>query len=178
MTYLHKAGGTLGASASCALITALALTMSACGSADQAPLAVHGDERITDKTWQVVGIYTAPQARSAIPDSMVDVPTLVFGQDSLLGTTGCQRFRADVTYNAAPSTPIDRITEVSIDAITFDTDASLSDCTGDRLWAHNSLTRLYSVGNAFDVYVNKNDELSLTLQDDLVDSPAVKFISP
>ena len=103
----------------------------------------------------------------------------------MLGSTGCEQFSAEVTYfNAASDsanpdpTELRKADAVRIDSIVFDTEGETGsmECTGEMLWTHNNLSRLYAQGNEFDITVDKNNQLILTLQDGRVDSPAIRYI--
>ena len=55
----------------------LALTLAACGTPEDN--AAPGDQVRMDKSWQVVGIYTAADAPSSIPESVQPAPSLTLG---------------------------------------------------------------------------------------------------
>src|SRR5699024_12749092 len=103
----------------------------------------------------------------------------------MLGATGCEQFSADDTYfyDAADSaipdpTELRKADAVRIDSIVFDTEGETGsmECTGEMLWTHNNLSRLYAQGNDFDITVDKNNQLMLMLQDGRVDFPAIRYI--
>ncbi|QPK79479.1 META domain-containing protein [Corynebacterium lizhenjunii] len=154
-----RVGGLAGA-------LALALPLAACSS----------PEVVQDRSWQVVGIYTSPDSPSTIPDTVNPAPSLTLGTAGLVGTTGCAQFRgrADYTHDGQPAA-VDTANTLRISSIDFA--APREDCAHESLWAHNQLERLLRADNTFDLRMDKNSELVLTLQDERVDSPAIRFVS-
>lgn len=146
-----------------ALSAAVALT--ACGTEEG---------RIVGKNWQVIGIYTTPDAPSAIPETVAEVPDMVFGESTLIGTTGCTRYRAEVSYldnNAAAN--IRDADTLRIDELVFDEQASA--CEGEGAWIHNRLTQILNQGSEYGMKLDPNDELILTVRDGQVDSPSLRL---
>ena len=166
-------------------LAATALIVAACSTPDGAPPQPLGDDRVGGKTWQAIGVYTSPETNGAISENTLSVPRVVFGETSMLGSTGCEQFSAEVSYfsedsdSATPDpTELRKADAVRIDSIVFDTEGETGsmECTGEMLWTHNNLSRLYAQGNEFDITVDKNNQLILTLQDGRVDSPAIRYI--
>ena len=166
-------------------LAATALIVAGCSTPDGAPPQPLGDDRVGGKTWQAIGVYTSPETNGAISENTLSVPRVVFGETSMLGSTGCEQFSAEVTYftdasdSANPDpTELRKADAVRIDSIVFDTEGETGsmECTGEMLWTHNNLSRLYAQGNEFDITVDKNNQLILTLQDGRVDSPAIRYI--
>ncbi len=148
--------------------------LSACSSGPERPAP--GDDVVMDKSWQVIGIYTAPQAPNAITDALPQAPSLTFGTRGFVGTTGCAPFRATASYQrAGEPAAVNDADAVRIDSIAFDTPRA--DCTGAALWAHNQLSRLLHDDAQFDLNIDPANQLILTLQDGQVDSPAIRFAS-
>lgn len=159
--------------------------LAGCSTPDDAPPEPLGDDRVGGKTWQAIGIYTSPDANGGISENALVVPRVVFGETSMIGSTGCEHFTAQVSYfsddpesEEDSSAELRRADSVRIDSINYDTEGETGDvdCAGEMLWAHNNLSRLYTEGNQFDITVDKNNQLILTLQDDLVDSPAIRYV--
>src|SRR5699024_5267885 len=99
--------------------------------------------------------------------------------------TGCAQFNAQVSYfsddadaGGDAAAELRKAESVRIDAIVYDTEGETGSVerSGARLWAHNNLSRCYAEGNACDIEVDTNNQLILTLQDDVVDSPAIRYI--
>lgn len=166
-------------------LAATALIVAGCSTPDDAPPQPLGDDRVGGKTWQAIGVYTSPETNGAISENTLSVPRVVFGETSMLGSTGCEQFSAEVSYfsedsdSATPDpTELRKADAVRIDSIVFDTEGETGsmECTGEMLWTHNNLSRLYAQGNEFDITVDKNNQLILTLQDGRVDSPAIRYI--
>lgn len=164
---------------------AAAVLLAGCSTPDDAPPQPLGDDRVGGKTWQAIGIYTSPESNGAISENTVSVPRVVFGETSMIGSTGCEQFNAQVSYFSDDADADDdaaaelrKADSVRIDSIVYDTEGETGsvECTGEMLWAHNNLSRLYAEGNAFDIEVDTNNQLILTLQDDVVDSPAIRYI--
>ncbi|MEX3517527.1 hypothetical protein VVR26_08805 [Corynebacterium camporealensis] len=150
--------------------------LSACGSEEPTGPQAPGDERIVGKDWQVVGIYTNPDSPSTIPDSLVEVPHISFGESSAVGTTGCTRFTAEVSFSTGEdSTNIRDADVMHLDEITYDEPSE--SCTGAANWADTSMRHLLREGNDFDISMNPNNQLVLTLDTDEVDSPALRLVS-
>lgn len=166
-------------------LAAAALVLAGCSTPDDAPPEPLGDDRVGGKTWQAIGVYTSPESNGAISENALMVPRVVFGETSMIGSTGCEHFRAEVSYfSDAPDAQGDSAAElrkadsVRIDSIAYDTEGETGnvECSGEMQWTHNNLSRLYVEGNEFDIAVDKNNQLILTLQDDLVNSPAIRFV--
>lgn len=175
------------------------------GPAD--PLQRPGDDRIVGKDWQVIAIYTAPGAPSALPDAIGNPPHLVFGESTALGSTGCANFVARVSfYKGQERVSIREADSLRIDEINFDsrptpgqpgsgpTDSessgggptdtkssgngptgNVASCEAGQAWAHNHLSRLFIPGARFNISLDPNNQLILTLRDGRVDSPAIRF---
>lgn len=167
------------------IIAAATLFLAGCSTPDGAPPQPLGDDRVGGKTWQAIGVYISPETNGSISENSLSVPRAVFGETSMLGSTGCEEFSAQVSYfNDDPDsqeqdpTELRKADAVRIDSIVFDTEGETGrvDCTGEMLWTHNNLSRLYTEGNTFDIAVDKNNQLILTLQDGRVDSPAIRYI--
>ncbi|WJY90456.1 hypothetical protein [Corynebacterium confusum] len=157
-------------------LAAAALVLAGCGDSEPPAPTAPGDERIVGKDWQVTGIYTDPEALSTISEAVTNVPSISFGESTAVGTTGCARFVAKVSYAEGE----DAANVRDADYLRFDEvryDERSEDCTGEAAWAHNSLSRLIATDREFDISINPNHQLVLTLRDGKVDSPAVEFVS-
>ncbi|MFS8937719.1 hypothetical protein [Corynebacterium sp. c25Ua_89] len=158
-----------------AALLAASMTLGACGSEDEGPQP-RGDERIVGKDWQVVAIYTKPDEPSAIPQTAKAVPQMSFGESSIVGSTGCAPFQAKVSYSEAEDTANIRDADtMHIDKVRMDTRPD--DCTGSALWADNLLRNLLAEDHDFEVRLNPNNQLVLTLDTAEVDSPAIRMVS-
>ena len=149
--------------------------LAACGSEDDAPQPA-GDDRIVDKQWQVVSINIAPDAASTIPESITHAPAFSFGESTMVGTTGCTRLAARLSYTADDERENIRDgKKLHFDEVKYDdTD---KDCEGGSVWADNLLRKLISSDNDFIYTVNSNNQLILELDTDEVDSPSIKLVS-
>lgn len=154
---------------------AAATVATACSSPAPEPTAP-GDAVVIDKSWQVIGIYTAPDAPSTISDSTPQVPSFTLGPRGMVGTTGCATFRARASFsNDNQPANVNEADSLHIDAIEFGPQSG--DCVGAALWAHNHLTRLLAEGHEFGMTVDTTNQLVLTLRDGKVDSPAIRAAS-
>src|SRR5690625_7748125 len=79
-------------------LAATALIVAGCSIPDGDPPQPLGDDRVGGKTWQAIGIYTSPESNGAISENTVSVPRVVFGETSMIGSTGCEQFGGQVSY--------------------------------------------------------------------------------
>lgn len=155
-------------------LIAMAPGLSACGTSHEPQAA--GNQQVIDKSWQVIGIYTAPDAPSAISDAASAAPSMTFGSRGIVGTSGCAQFKARASYfHGSDPSGVDDADNLHIDGIDWDSTHKV--CDGELLWAHNQLTRLLVKDNSFDVRVDPGNQLILTLHTSRVDSPAIRFAS-
>ena len=180
------------ASALAALTAAvlLPLTLTAgCGSSDDTPADATDradvSDQITGRQWHAVGIYTSPEAPSRIPDNIAEQPTLVLGAGTAVGSTGCSRYSARVSYFTSAkedSKPESANAEdadlMRVDSIKFAEPAGQSpnhECAGPAAWADKAMRNLFQAGHDFSIGLDPNGELVLRLADGEVDSPALRF---
>ncbi|WP_234462040.1 hypothetical protein [Corynebacterium macginleyi] len=159
-----------------ALATLGAVTLlAACGSQDEGPQPA-GDDRIVDKQWQVVSINIAPDAASTIPESIPNAPEFSFGESTMVGTTGCTRLAARLTYTANNERENIRDgNKLHFDEVKYDD--TYENCEGGSVWADNLLRNLFTSDNNFIYTINSNNQLILELDTDEVDSPSIKLVS-
>lgn len=150
-------------------VALLATVLSSCSAAAPQPEL----DGIIDRQWQVIGIYTSPQLPSAIPAEVVVVPHLTLGRTSAVGSTGCADFAAEISYTAAGDAAADT---VSFDELRWR--HSDRECSEQERWVHNRIEDFIATGNSFDMVRDHNDQLILTLVDERVDSPALRFAAP
>lgn len=124
--------------------------------------------------WQVTNIWTAPGAPSALPPGDAGHANLIFGEISITGSTGCSAIQGAVTFTSEeqPSAAVDA------DTVTFDIveiDPPAADCA--HFWTHEQMTDLITPGTSFDIRQDSEAELTLTLQGEEVDRPAISLSS-
>ncbi|MDO5032410.1 hypothetical protein [Corynebacterium sp.] len=157
----------------CAAAAVAALGLGACGSEEQGP-APRGDAGVVGKQWQVIGLYTAPDAPSGIPRGIATVPQMSFGESSVVGDTGCAAFTAEVSFSAEDKPANIRDAEaMRVDSVRYD--APRQPCEGSSSWAHNLMHNLISEGHEFDFTLDPNNQLVLTLRTGAVDSPSIQM---
>lgn len=152
----------------------LTTTLVACGSNEEEEPQPLGDDRIVGKQWQVVGIYSNAANSARVSDSMVDVPHLVLGESTALGNTGCSRFVAKMSFtDDEGKAATNEAARLRFEEMDFD--ERDEECTGENAWAHNQLSRLFVEGNEFEIFVDRNNQMILTLIDGKVDSPSIRY---
>lgn len=152
------------------------LGTAACSNGEEDAPQAPGDERIVGKNWQVVSIYTSPEAASTVPESLANVPQLSFGESSLVGSTGCSQFRGQVSYlGGEKRSNIRDADTLKIDEIEYS--AANQDCLGSASWADGHMRNLLASGHEFDMRMNPNNQLILTLRTDAIDSPGLRMVS-
>lgn len=138
--------------------------------------------RIAQRNWQVTAIFVDPQSPTNIPESVSPRPEMTFGESSATGSTGCARFQALVSYHrtagnsgedAEENTTIREANRVKVEKIKMD--EPNEGCAGTSAWAHENLSGMLTEGAEFDIAFGTSEQLSLTLVDDRVDSPALRL---
>ncbi|ANE04816.1 hypothetical protein [Corynebacterium crudilactis] len=143
----------------------LALLLTACGS---------DIVKMTDSTWLVSDIYTAPNEQHAISDLVISQPSLDFGKSSLTGYSGCVPFtgRAEFFLNGEKSSVLDA-NYMTLSALDFD--KLPDDCQGQELIVHEQLVDL--LPGSFDISRTSASEILLTSDVDELDRPSIRLIS-
>jgi len=121
---------------------------------------------VLGSTWQVTDVWVTPGDPSAVPDG----GTLVFGEASLAGSTGCAPIQGTVTFTRDGET----VQAADADAVTVDRleiDVPAADCPA--AWTHELLTTMLGSGATFDLRQDTDTELVLTLRGEGVDRPAI-----
>ena len=162
---------------SMALVALCLAALPACGSAEEEPTP-RGDERVIGKQWQVTNLYTTPEAPSAIAPDTAQVPHMSFGEHTVVGSTGCVPFTAEVSFTEGDKeSTIWEADGMHVDKVDYESVPSDEDCTGSALWADKLLRTLIAQGHDFDFALNHNNQLVLTLRTDKVDSPIIRMAS-
>ena len=161
--------GCLAAAALCAG------ALSGCGADDAEPTAP-GDDTVVGKQWQVVNLYTTPDAPSAIAKDTTQVPHLSFGEHTMVGSTGCVPFTADVSFrHDEKDSTIWDADSMHVEEVTYEDAAAGPECTGSPQRVDFLLRNLIATSNDFSYEVNENNQLILTLRTDAVDSPIIRL---
>lgn len=141
--------------------------LAACAEADTA-------SPITGTNWQITNLFLAPETPSALPDLVAGRASLVFGQRSVAGSTGCAPFQGQVTFSAdGESANPENADRVSFDLM--DIEAPAEDCAGQAMFTHQELSRL--LDGEFDLELLSENELALTQVSEDVDPPAIRLSS-
>lgn len=129
---------------------------------------------ITGTNWQITNLFLAPETPSALPDLVAGRASLVFGQSSAAGSTGCAPFQGQVTFSSdgEPTSPQDA-DRVSFDLM--DIEVPVEGCVGQAMFIHQELSRL--LDGEFDLELLSENELALTKVSDAVDPPAIRLSS-
>lgn len=160
-TFPRRAAGLLAA-----LVLGTPL-LAACGTADTS-------SQITGTNWQITNLHLAPETPSALPDLVAGRASLVFGQRSVAGSTGCAPLQGQVTFSAdgEPATAADA-DRVSFDLMEVEVPAE--ECVGQAMFTHQELSRL--LDGEFDLAQLSDHELALTKVSDEVDPPVIRLSS-
>lgn len=121
---------------------------------------------VLGSTWQVTDVWVTPGDPSAVPLG----GTLVFGEVSLTGSTGCAPIQGTVTFTRDGET----VQAADAEAVTVDRleiDAPAAGCPAAR--THQLLTTMLQPGATFDLRQDTDTELVLTLRGEGVDRPAI-----
>lgn len=163
------------------------VVLAACGSGhsdapanDKSPAATEAGsaaDHIAGRQWQAVGIYTSPDSPARIPRDIAEQPSIVLGKATAVGSTGCVRYSARVSYfDGNEPANVEDANIMRIDHVDFE-DAGRKDrpCTGSSAWADNNIRQLIAEGAEFAVSLDPNGELILRLRDGQVESPSLRF---
>lgn len=153
----------------------LAFGLAGCSSAEEEP-APRGDDRIVGKDWQVINLYTSPDAPSSLPADTAHVPHMSFGEHTAVGSTGCVPFTAEVSFHKDDKTSTIWEGDVMrVEKATYESPPRSGDCEGSMQWADSLMRNLIAEGHEFDFALNPNNQLVLTLRTDKVDSPIIRM---
>ena len=155
----------------------LASGLTGCGSADEEPTP-RGDDRIVGKDWQVINLYTSPDAPSSLPADTAQVPHMSFGEHTAVGSTGCVPFTAEVSFHKGnKASTIWEGDVMRVEKATYESPPNGEDCEGSVRWADSLMRNLIAEGHEFDFALNPNNQLVLMLRTDKVDSPIIRMAS-
>ncbi|OFN75040.1 MULTISPECIES: hypothetical protein [unclassified Corynebacterium] len=170
----HRTAAALTSVLSTAL---LALGVAGCASTEEEPTP-RGDDRIVGKDWQVINLYTSPDAPSTIPDDTAQVPHMSFGEHTAVGSTGCVSFTAEVSFHKDDkASTIWEGDVMRVEKAIYESPPRSVDCEGSVQWADSLMRNLIAEGHEFDFSLNPNNQLVLTLRTDKVDSPIIRMAS-
>lgn len=157
---------TAGKRLTTALLVALgAATPALVACADQPPL-VHGT------AWQITDLYLEPGTPSALPDTIAGRATLIFGETSVVGSTGCAPIQGAVTFTReGQASSVENADAVIFEEVEFE--VADQQCVGQAAFIHDQLHSLLSGG--FDLERVSDHEMVLTQQAEEIDSPAIRL---
>lgn len=150
--------GALGA----ALLLAVPL-LSACGAEERS--------RISGGSWQISNIHLDPDTPSGIPESVMGRASLVFGETSVVGDTGCASFQGVVNFTRdGEASRADEADAVQFEEVRFD-DPDPTTCTGQAVYVDMQLRELLKEN--FLLSEPEEFQLVLTRDSDEFDPPAI-----
>lgn len=142
-----------------------ALLLSACGS---------DTVEMTDSTWLVTNIYTAPDEPNAVSDLVIDQPSLDFGNSSLSGFSGCVPFTGNAEFfRDGKQSTVSDATYVTLSDLDFD--KLPDDCQGQELLVHEKLVDL--LPGSFEISRTSASEILFTSDVDGLDKPSIRLLS-
>lgn len=147
--------------------------LAACGQDDPEPQP----GTMIGHQWQVTNLYLEPDAPSDVSGAAGGAVTIVFGETSATGSTGCAPIQASIDFLADGSPAhINDATAVRFTDVRIPDPAGVGvDCAGQRAWTDDSMRFLLSDGHVFDIHHPTQTEAVLTLQTSGVDRPAMRL---
>ena len=151
--------------AAAAVALGIGTLITACGSNDDTP--------VVQSTWQITNVYVDEQHPSVLPDSIAGKATMVFGESTIAGNSGCAPFQTRVNFTKdGQETSSAEATQVDFYRKKIDDPTG---CTGADLYYHDSLTNM--LDGTFDVQRKAANELLLVKQTDVFNRPAIRLTS-
>lgn len=152
-----------GAATAALLLTTTLL--SACGE--------ESSSRIAGGSWQISNLYLDPQNPSTIPETVLGQASLVFGETSVVGNTGCASFQGVVSFHRdGEVSRADAAETLTFEEIHFDV-PNPATCTGQVVYLDSQLRELLQ--GDFRLSEPEEFQLVLTRDSDEVDPPALKL---
>lgn len=149
-----------------------ALTAALLGGALAATACAPPESAVAGSTWQITGLWTSPDAPGVMPDDAAGRARLVFGESTMVGSTGCSPLQGAVTFTReGEPARAENADLLRIDRV--ESEEPGEGCVGLSRHVHDSLTEMLSEGTVFDVRHDPNAKLVLTERTGLVDSPAI-----
>ncbi|MGD7001413.1 hypothetical protein [Corynebacterium halotolerans] len=158
---LGRVGGALLA------VTAAAPILTACGGPDP-------QSQITGTSWQITELYLEPGTPSTLPDLVAGRASLIFGEHSVAGSTGCAPIQGQVTFTADGEVSAAR----DADRVSFDRteiEVPADGCVGQAMFTHERISGLLT--GEFEIARLSDYELALTQVSDEIDPPAIHLSS-
>lgn len=142
------------------LAAALTLPLAACTSAPTT-------SALTGSEWQVTNIYLKANEPSSLPPTLAGSVTLVFGEHTLTGYTGCANIQAITSFTE------DRLelTEVQLNP------EDGSPCTGTELAVHQKVSEILR-GGPLTILHPSDSEMVLRADTGQPDPPALRLARP
>lgn len=152
-----------GAATAALLLSATLL--SACGA--------ESSSRITGGSWQISNLYLDPQNPSAVPEAVLGRASLVFGETSVVGDTGCSSFQGKVSFHRdGEVSRADEAEMLTFEEVHFNTPDPAT-CTGQVVHLDAQLRELLQ--GDFRLSEPEEFQLVLTRDSDEVDPPALRL---
>lgn len=125
---------------------------------------------VVDSTWQITNVYTDPGTPSGLPDSVAGTATMLFGDSTVAGFTGCAPFQGRVTFtkDGEGSKPADA------DHVEFhDMEIKEADCDGKEKFFHDTLSDMLHGGFSMS---RDGKDLVLTQDGEAIDRPGIRLV--
>lgn len=149
-----------------ALLVALGATAPALVACADRPPLVHGT------AWQITDLYLEPGIPSTLPDTIAGRASLIFGETSVVGSTGCAPIQGAVTFTRdGQAASVENADTVTFDEVEFEVPGQ--HCVGQAAFIHDQLQSLLAGG--FDLQRTSDHEMVLTRQAEEVDPPAIRL---
>ena len=125
---------------------------------------------VINSTWQITNVYTNPDTPSGLPDSVAGTATMVFGDSTVAGFTGCAPFQGRVSFtkDGAAAKPSEA------NHVDFhDMEIHEADCTGKERFFHDALADMLHGGFSMS---RDGEDLILTTDGEDVDRPGIRLV--
>ncbi|QNQ90999.1 META domain-containing protein [Corynebacterium poyangense] len=143
----------------------LAASTSACSSQQSDASSPPGN--LDNREWQVTNIYSSPSDPNGIPPTLAGKAFLVFGANTLTGSTGCSQIQATVQLSD---------TELELRNMELEP-ADGAPCTGRDLDFHNHMVDILHSGPLEILHLNAS-EIVVREKSDQPNPPAIRLLVP
>ncbi|WJZ03642.1 META domain-containing protein [Corynebacterium freiburgense] len=125
---------------------------------------------VVQSTWQITNVYTKPGTPSGLPDTVAGSATMVFGESTVAGFTGCSPFQGQVKFtkdgSAAPAAEADHVEFIRIEM-------REPECSGKERFYHDALAEMLQGGFSI---THDGDELVFTQNGEDIDRPGFRLV--
>lgn len=132
--------------------------------------ACSSQSEVVQSTWQITNVYTTPGTPSGLPDSVAGTATMVFGESTVAGFTGCSPFQGQVSFTKDGSpTQADDADHVDFVRI----EMREPNCDGKERFYHDALAEMLEGGFSIS---RDNEDLVFTKDGDEIDRPGFRLV--